>query len=160
INLSDLFTKNPDINSQITTISPDWQQIQFTVESPGVQEIFEVFFWISVSLFALRLIIKLVGLLRIHLESIPAQWTIYSYRATQEISSPFSFWKNIYLNPLNHAMDEYEKIFKHEQVHVNQLHTLDILISEISILIFWYNPFCWLTRHAIVENIEFVTDRK
>src|SRR5690606_31278963 len=62
INLSDLFTKNPDINSQITTISPDWQQIQFTVESPGVQEIFEVFFWISVSLFALRLIIKLVGL--------------------------------------------------------------------------------------------------
>lgn len=160
IDLNDLFTRSQTIDPHIIMLSDEWKQIRFTVDNSVAYEFYEGLFWVSVGLFALRLFIKLMGLLRIHLKSIPAQWNIYSYRATYKISSPFSFWKNVYLNPLNHSIDEYEKIFRHEYVHVKQLHTLDILLSEIAILVFWYNPFCWLIRHAVVENIEFITDQQ
>src|SRR5690606_11484884 len=111
----------------------DWEQIHFTKENSGIDETFAVLFWTSVAFFTLRLIIKLTGLLKIHLGSTPAQWACYFYRATHEISSPFSFWKNIYLNPNKHTEDEYDKIFKHEYVHVTQLHTIDVLAAEIAI---------------------------
>lgn len=93
INLTDLSTTSQSIDSQKPMLSPDWQQIQFAIERLGVHKIYEVLFWISVALFALRLMVKLVGLFRIHLKSIPAQWTIYSYRITYEINSPFHFGK-------------------------------------------------------------------
>ncbi|MEX2591432.1 MAG: M56 family metallopeptidase [Anditalea sp.] len=111
-------------------------------------------------MFGVLLLAKLTGVWRIHLKSVPSSWKIYPYRKTQEKTAPFSFWKNIYLNPILHREDEYDKVFKHEQVHVSQLHSLDVLIAETALLLFWYNPICWLTGQAVRENIEFITDQK
>lgn len=74
--------------------------------------------------------------------------------------SPFSFWTNIYFNPRLHPEEEYEKIFMHEQVHVGQLHSLDVLFSEIFLAFFWYNPLCWMIRKSIQENLEFIADQQ
>jgi bla regulator protein BlaR1 len=48
----------------------------------------------------------------------------------------------------------------HEQVHVNQWHTIDILLAELSSIFYWFNPGIWLMKKAVRENIEFITDRK
>src|SRR5690606_25501400 len=90
---------------------------------------------------------------------LPAHWSVYTYRMTSDITSPFSFWKNIYLNPQSHSEAEYDSIFKHEYIHVKEFHTLDILVSEIILVLFWYNPVCWLLRKSVGENIEFITDK-
>jgi len=44
--------------------------------------------------------------------------------------------------------------------HVNNWHTLDIIIAELSAIFYWFNPGIWLMKRAIRENIEFITDRE
>jgi len=149
-----------EISSSLLTGIPDWQQLQLTNDKMELNQIIETLFWISAALFFIRLFIKLVGIFRIHTKSVADLWTIYPYRRSKEDIIPFTFWKNIYLNPNKHKEDDLEKIFKHEYIHVCQLHSIDILIAETTLTFFWYNPICWLLRKNIRENIEFITDQK
>lgn len=160
MDLSKAFFPDPKVKQGIMTVMPDWQQIQFVKETIGWNEYIEGFFWISFSLLLVRLLIKLSGIVKIHRSSTSVVWSGYNYRATPAITSPFSFLKNIYVNPVNHKNADLEKILKHESVHVRQLHSLDILLSEITILLFWYNPISWMIKNAVAENLEFLTDKK
>jgi hypothetical protein len=75
-------------------------------------------------------------------------------------AAPFSFWRSIYVNPARHEPADLKSILLHEQVHVNQWHTADILLAELSSIFYWFNPGIWLIKKAVRENIEFITDRK
>src|SRR5690606_5571248 len=160
INWTQLFKVQTEIHSELLTVVPNWQKLQTTSEEVGWNQVVEILFWLSVLLFFIRLLIKLGGVFRIHIKSVPARWTVYRYRRSKEDIAPFSFWKNIYLNPNKHNEDELEKIFRHEYVHVCQLHSLDILIAEIALTLFWFNPISWSLRKCVRENIEFITDHK
>lgn len=120
----------------------------------------EVIFWIGAGLFALRLLMQLYSLYKVYRNSSPAQIHGYQVRTIKGDSGPFSFWKTIYLNPDNHHPDDMRSILLHEQVHVNQWHTLDILLAEVSTVFYWFNPGIWLMKKAVRENIEFITDNK
>jgi hypothetical protein len=73
---------------------------------------------------------------------------------------PFSFGNSIFIN--NRLQDEAElkEIIRHEFVHVKQRHTHDIVWSELLCILNWYNPFVWLIRKAIRQNLEFIADNK
>jgi beta-lactamase regulating signal transducer with metallopeptidase domain len=43
-------------------------------------------------------------------------------------------------------------------VHVRQKHTVDILLAELLTIVNWYNPFVWLIRYSIRQNLEFIAD--
>lgn len=77
----------------------------------------------------------------------------------QESISPFSFGNAIYINAGEHNEKEWEEIILHEYVHIRQRHTLDILFSELLVIVNWYNPFAWLIRYSIRQNLEFIADR-
>src|SRR5262249_54337268 len=34
----------------------------------------------------------------------------------------------------------------------------DIMFSEFLCILAWYNPFAWLIRHAVRQNLEFIAD--
>src|SRR5690606_9792881 len=72
----------------------------------------------------------------------------------------FSFWRHIYVNVDHHEQQDLLEIFKHEQIHVDEVHTLDVLLAEIASVCAWFNPGIWLLRAAVHENLEFITDRK
>ena len=77
----------------------------------------------------------------------------------QDQSVPYSFGSYIYVNE-----DDYkngligEEIIKHEQAHINQKHSIDILFIELLIAIGWFNPVLYLFRRKIKENHEFLAD--
>lgn len=73
---------------------------------------------------------------------------------------PFSFGNAVFFNVNLHTTEELEKIIRHEFVHVKQRHSIDIIFSEILCLLNWYNPFAWLLKAAIRQNLEFVADNK
>ena len=73
---------------------------------------------------------------------------------------PFSFGNAIYINQQLHTEKEWEDIVLHEFVHVRQRHTIDILIAEIVCIVNWYNPFAWLIRYSIRQNLEFIADQE
>jgi TonB-dependent SusC/RagA subfamily outer membrane receptor len=73
--------------------------------------------------------------------------------------NPFSFFNEIYLNPHLHSDAELDEIIKHEQFHIEQHHTLDILLGELLTIVFWFNPFAWLLKNEMKQNLEFLTDK-
>ncbi|SEI74675.1 Signal transducer regulating beta-lactamase production, contains metallopeptidase domain [Dyadobacter koreensis] len=51
-----------------------------------------------------------------------------------------------------------EEILTHELAHVQQKHTFDIIFIELIIIFFWFNPFVFLFKKAIMLNHEFLAD--
>lgn len=51
-----------------------------------------------------------------------------------------------------------EDIVKHEFTHVNQRHSLDLLLVELLKVIFWFNPVFIFYKKAIQLNHEFLAD--
>jgi TonB-dependent SusC/RagA subfamily outer membrane receptor len=85
------------------------------------------------------------------------KWKIYQ---VDEAITPFSFGNAIYINRGLHTEKEREEIILHEYGHVRGRHTVDILFAEWLTILNWYNPFAWLIRHSIRQNLEFIADRK
>jgi len=81
------------------------------------------------------------------------------YQVDKNIA-PFSFGNAIFLNKNLLQPAELAEIIRHELVHINQKHTLDVLWLEFLTLINWYNPFVWLLKQAVRQNLEFIADRE
>ncbi len=73
--------------------------------------------------------------------------------------TPFSFASAIFINSRLHTEEEFHKILEHEFVHVKQKHTIDIVVAELVCVVNWFNPFAWLIRKSIRENLEFIADK-
>ncbi|MDO8994909.1 MAG: TonB-dependent receptor plug domain-containing protein [Daejeonella sp.] len=164
INIADLFKSSPEIKQQISNLSPDWQYSATYVNSTSPDpvsiywQVVILIFWTGVILMLARLIIQLISLLILHRKSESAISGNYSFRIVSKKVNPFSFWKTIYLNPEYHEQKELQSILEHEQVHVRQLHSLDVLFAEICTIFCWFNPGVWLIKDAIQANLEFITD--
>ena len=74
--------------------------------------------------------------------------------------NPFSFFKYIVFNSTKYSNSELENILNHEKVHSKEKHSLDVLIAKIYCTIFWFNPFVWLYKKAIIQNLEYIADQK
>lgn len=72
--------------------------------------------------------------------------------------APCSFGNTIFINPGNYDWETYNQILIHEKIHVSGRHTLDILLAEMALVIQWFNPFAWLYRREVENNLEFLTD--
>ena len=120
----------------------------------------EVVFWVGAVVLAIRLLMQLFSLYKLHRSSIPMMIRDHRVRIMHGDAGPFSFWQSIYVNPANHDAADLKAILQHEQVHVNEWHTLDVLLAEISTIFYWFNPGIWLMKRAVRENIEFITDQK
>ncbi|MCF3111755.1 hypothetical protein LL912_23405 [Niabella sp. CC-SYL272] len=73
---------------------------------------------------------------------------------------PFSFGNAIFVNTELHSGEELEEIIRHEFVHVRQKHTIDIIWSELLCILLWFNPFVWLLRKSMKQNLEFLADKQ
>ena len=72
--------------------------------------------------------------------------------------APFSYFNTIVYNSSLYSSSELQNILEHEKVHSEQNHTVDVLISRIFCVIFWFNPFIWMYKKAILQNLEFIAD--
>lgn len=73
--------------------------------------------------------------------------------------APFSFWNTIYLSETYFKDSKIQdSVFLHEEIHVKQKHSADILFVEILKAVFWLNPFIYFYKKAMVNNHEFIAD--
>nr|WP_199001515.1 M56 family metallopeptidase [Flavobacterium sp. ASV13] len=72
--------------------------------------------------------------------------------------APFSYFDYIVYNSSMYTSSELENIIEHEKVHSDQNHTVDVLISRVFCVLFWFNPIIWLYKKAILQNLEFIAD--
>jgi hypothetical protein len=99
-------------------------------------------------------------------------WSVYTYiqrctitpqanyllAAHGNANSPFSFFRYVVVNPELYKMHTLQQIIKHEQVHVIQWHTLDILFAEMYTALFWFNPLAWRQTYFIRLTLEYLAD--
>jgi beta-lactamase regulating signal transducer with metallopeptidase domain len=69
---------------------------------------------------------------------------------------PHSFWNTIFINN-----DEFEngkipsELIAHEEAHIKQKHSLDILFIEVLQILFWFNPFIILYKKPLNSIMNF-----
>ncbi len=74
--------------------------------------------------------------------------------------APFSYFDYIVYNSSLYSEAELQSILEHEKVHSDQNHTVDVIISRIFCILFWFNPIIWLYKKAILQNLEFIADNE
>lgn len=163
INLTDFFHNQKAISQKVAFVSELNQKAATLVPSQFIAlnwQLLTVLFYAGVVLMALRLLVQFISLYRMHRRSAPGQVANYPVRVLEEPVSPFSFWQTVYINPAMHKEKELATILEHEKVHVKQWHSLDIMLAELSVVFYWFNPGVWLMKKAVKENLEFITDEK
>jgi TonB-dependent SusC/RagA subfamily outer membrane receptor len=162
INLSDFVQRQ--LTEPVQTVILRWEAPAKNLVKPLYQPNYwqwvEVIFWAGVILFAARMIVQLFSLLRLYRRSQPGQIDEHKVRLLKDDIGPFSFWRDVYVNPTKLSPAELKNALQHEQIHVSQWHTLDLLLAELSTIFYWFNPGVWLMKRAVRENLEFITDRK
>ncbi|MGN7810934.1 M56 family metallopeptidase [Flavobacterium sp. 22076] len=82
----------------------------------------------------------------------------FKFVDVNENIAPFSYFDYIVYNSSMYSEKELESILEHEKVHSDQHHTIDVIISRIFCILFWFNPIIWLYKKAILQNLEFIAD--
>lgn len=160
INLTEIFYKHDGLPAFVPGLKENVGQLVQLESVSLMWQVLTVLFYVGALVMALRLIIQFISLNRVHKKSNPGIIDNYKVRILNDKISPFSFWKNIYVNPELHKAQDLNNIIEHEKIHVEELHTLDIILAEISLVFYWFNPGVWLIKRAVKENIEFITDAK
>ncbi|MDF2933788.1 MAG: family metallopeptidase [Chryseobacterium sp.] len=119
--------------------------------------------WIGYFVILGILILKILYSI-IKIKRLKGRKIIYQNRAVilfdKEIA-PFSFLNIIYLSE-NYFKDRKidERIFLHEEIHVKQKHSFDVLFVEVLKAFSWFNPFIYLYKNAMITNHEFLADQE
>ena len=95
-------------------------------------------------------------------------WLIISHKKTKDDKyyliqtkndiAPFSFFNYIVYNPNKFSSTELNQIIIHEKIHADQLHSVDIIISQLIAISNWFNPFIWFYNKEVQKNLEFIAD--
>lgn len=163
INLSPALHKNELANSGAVQWVPLLYQPRVSnITSP------EINYWQIATIIILAGMTALLCRLLIQLWSFRKMLRSATLIASQQVNiyqvdgkvTPFSFGNAVFINPALHSSVELEEIIRHEFVHVKQRHSIDILFAEILCLLNWFNPFAWLIRSSIRQNLEFIADNQ
>lgn len=117
-------------------------------------------YWFGVIIFALNFLMQACVLLyRAYTQSSIQDGKFRIVEITGD-KAPCSFANNIFINPEKYEWETYSQILLHEKIHIEQKHTIDLLLAEAVIIFQWFNPFAWQWRKALESNLEFLTDDK
>ncbi len=115
-------------------------------------------YWFGVAVFGLNFLLQVVILVvraRRNPVIVDGPYRIVEVSGDK---APCSFGNTIFINPGKYEWDTYNQILLHEKVHIRQKHSVDILVAELMLIFQWFNPFAWVYRREIENNLEFLTD--
>jgi hypothetical protein len=72
--------------------------------------------------------------------------------------SPFSFLNFLFINDRHIPEHNMRRIIAHENIHIKQHHSFDILLIELVTIFQWFNPFVWPYKKSLQETHEFLAD--
>lgn len=109
-------------------------------------------------LFLLRFFWQLVSIVRLRNKCRTTDINGTKVYLLESDEGPFSFFNWIFINPTKHNRQETDEIMTHELAHCRQLHSIDVLFTELFAIVFWANPFVWLLKREVRLNLEYLAD--
>ncbi|MVM30760.1 TonB family protein [Spirosoma sp. HMF4905] len=114
---------------------------------------------IGVAVMLLRLGLNLLSVFKLINRGSTQHKPDYTLVRLPDDSTPsFSFGRYLVLNQTD-SLTEPDALMRHEEAHIRQRHTADVLFIEIAQAALWFNPVLWLYKHALQEVHEFLADR-
>ncbi|WP_338873159.1 M56 family metallopeptidase [Spirosoma sp. SC4-14] len=114
---------------------------------------------VGTSLMVIRLVVMVRSVLRLIGSGSAEKRAAFTLVRLPDDSSPsFSFGSYLVLNRTD-AQAGPDSLLRHEEAHIRQRHTADVLFVEIVLAAFWFNPVVWLYKRALQEVHEFLADR-
>ena len=77
-------------------------------------------------------------------------------REEEEIK-PFSWFRHVVINRTD-LQESGREILTHEAAHARSLHSMDIIIIDLLILLQWFNPMAWFTKYCMKNIHEYEAD--
>ncbi|REG96156.1 M56 family metallopeptidase [Flavobacterium aquicola] len=141
----------------------DWSKIPMTAVQEESFEInwylvLAVAYIIGIVLFLVQFALDFYNLNRVLKGKTTQQQADHKFIDLKENIAPFSYFNTIVYNSSLYSEAEMESILEHEKIHSEQYHTIDVLITRFFCILFWFNPFIWLYKKAILQNLEFIAD--
>lgn len=126
--------------------SINWQQVA-------------IYFIVAIStFFVLKKLISVLNLYRA-IKTLPSfKNTNIKFNANS--TTIYSFYKWIVVPENIFDWENHQLILDHENIHIVQKHTFDLIFIELVASIFWFNPFLKLLQKSINTNLEFIVDNE
>ena len=118
-----------------------------------------LFFGITIVLGGSIFLFGLVKIVILILRNQSKKLDKYKVVETSESIFPFSLFKWIIINPEKYSSEDVKQIIAHEKMHAFQLHSVDLIIIEVLVILFWFNPFIYWYRKSIREIHEYLADQ-
>jgi len=151
-NLSSTAVKEPTVQPTLT------EQTKQVINVDVLLQCLVYLYWFGVVIFGLNFLMQaVILLLRANSKSVIQDGKFRIVEITGD-KAPCSFGNNIFINPEKYEWETYSQILLHEKIHIEQKHTIDLLLAEIVLIFQWFNPFAWQWRKALETNLEFLTD--
>jgi TonB family protein len=121
-------------------------------------EIAATVYFTGVFIFLLRFVLQLIQLLLI-----TRRFSAREHHGQQVVFvgqgfSPFSFFNRIFINEAVVTPGSLPTIIAHEQVHIRQHHTIDMILIELATVVQWFNPIIWLAGREMKSIHEYLAD--
>lgn len=117
----------------------------------------EVIWLVGIVISFLLFFRKMWQLNRIKYQGKPMYIEGYLVIMLPKTNSAFSFFKTIFLGE-NLSETQQRSIFLHEKIHVEQRHSLDLILFELMKIFLWFNPLVYLFQKKMIALHEFIAD--
>ncbi|MGW9685168.1 M56 family metallopeptidase [Flagellimonas sp. 2504JD1-5] len=139
-------------------------EIIATKDSPEVPFDFTLLIWpiyfVGLFLFGFKFIQNLAQIIKRIRNNPKQQLEQCTHVLIQEKMPPHTFLKFIFLNRHKWECNDIpNEVLAHEEAHVNEKHSLDVIFIELLQVLLWFNPLIFLFKRAIKLNHEFLADQ-
>jgi hypothetical protein len=141
--------QNPVTVNEISAVEAfDWMQLVC------------VSYIIIASFLVIKIILSFISLYRMLFQQQIIKKEHFKLVNLNQNIAPFSFFNYIVINPDLYTNEELQSILLHEKIHSQEKHSIDVLVAKLFCVVFWFNPFVWLYKKAILQNLEYIADQK
>lgn len=120
--------------------------------------ILTVIYFTGTTIFGLRFLVQLIQLFLIVRRNGITRRDGLTLVLVDRGYSPFSFFHFIFIKKDQLGNDRLSAVIEHEKVHMRQLHSADLVATELLTIIQWFNPFAWLLQRSVKAVHEYLAD--
>ena len=167
LDISHWFKLNPvlqEVNVAYIQYLSEFATTSYSTETGISSFSFEIFFlglYAGIAgFFLFRMLFRIIAVIRLRICCTPIETNRQKVYFIKDQSNPFSFFKWIFINPDSCTPAEMHEMLTHELMHVQQNHSIDMLVSELICALCWFNPFAWMIKKEIHRNLEFLVDNR
>jgi len=138
-------------------------EITITAQNASIWNIAQLctyIYLLGVVVFTSLFIIKVVKISSLISQSKKNRKENYIYVEYEANNAPFSFFNYIFINSNAYNQEDKEQILLHEQIHVRQRHSWDLIFTELAGIVLWFNPIIFLYKRSIQITHEYLADHR